>query len=109
MDVQGGHFTIEDFANAKAEVLDKIKEYTPAPSIIIDTGNGYQAFWYLRDTLPGTPENIAKVEAVSKRLAADLGGDACHDVAHLMRLPAHDQFSQRQETGTRSCEVPQPH
>jgi hypothetical protein len=25
---------------------------------------------------------------VSKRIAADLGGDACHDVAHLFRLPS---------------------
>jgi hypothetical protein len=87
VDVKGAHFTIDDFATAKAEILAKINAYNPPPSIVIDTGNGYQAFWYLADTLPSTFENIAKVEAVSKRLASDLGGDACHDVAHLMRLP----------------------
>jgi hypothetical protein len=87
MDVQGAHFTTPDFAAAKAAVLDKLKAYDPPPSIIIDTGNGYQGFWYLTKSLPATAENIAKVEAVSKRIAADLGGDSCHDVAHLMRLP----------------------
>ena len=94
IDVQG-KLDAEGFAKAKAEILDKLDAYNPKPTDVIDTGNGWQAYWYLIEPLPATPENIARIEAVSKRIAFDLGGDACHDVAHLMRLPATTNFPKK--------------
>jgi putative DNA primase/helicase len=105
VDVQGT-LDADEFAKAKAVLLDRIEAYQPAPSDIIDTGNGVQAFWYLCETFAATPENIAAVEGVSKRIAADLGGDACHDVAHLVRLPSTWNFpnAKKQALGRVKCQ-----
>jgi hypothetical protein len=96
IDVQGQQDT-EGFAKAKAAILDRLGKYDPQPSDMNDTGNGVQAFWHFATALVGTPENIAKVEAINARLAADLGGDNCQDVAHLMRLPSTVNFPKQKK------------
>jgi hypothetical protein len=82
-----GQLTVAEHAEALAAIIDTVKAYRPQPTDIICTGNGVQAYWYLDKPLPATPDNIALIEAANKALAAALGGDACHDVAHLMRVP----------------------
>ena len=52
------------------------------PSLIIDSGGGLQAFWRLAG--PAEPSDI---EAVNRGLAEHLGGDNCHNIDRLMRLP----------------------
>ena len=52
------------------------------PTLIIDSGGGLQAFWKLAG-----PASIAEVEAVNRSLADRLGGDQCHNIDRLMRLP----------------------
>lgn len=52
------------------------------PSLIIDSGNGLQAFWRLAG-----PASQSDVEAVNRGLAECLGGDNCHNIDRLMRLP----------------------
>ena len=52
------------------------------PTLIIDSGGGLQAFWKLAG-----PASIAEVEAVNRSLAERLGGDHCHNIDRLMRLP----------------------
>lgn len=79
-------------AAEKATILAKLHAYDPPPIDIIDTGNGLQAYWYLTEALPGTRDNIARIEAINRKLADDLGGDRCHDVAHLLRVPALVNF-----------------
>jgi hypothetical protein len=52
------------------------------PSLIIDSGGGLQAFWRITGAA-----SLADVEAVNKGLAKRLGGDNCHSIDHLMRVP----------------------
>ena len=52
------------------------------PSLIIDSGGGLQAFWRIAG-----PTNLEEVEATNSSIAAQLGGDCCHSIDHLMRLP----------------------
>jgi hypothetical protein len=57
------------------------------PTFTIDSGGGYPPFWQLSAPLDATPENIAKIEAQGRSIAAALGGDATFDVNRVMRLP----------------------
>ena len=52
------------------------------PTLIIDSGGGLQAFWRLSG-----PASLAEVESVNQSLAERLGGDHCHNIDRLMRLP----------------------
>lgn len=60
----------------------------PAPTAIVFSGGGYQAFWRLSDPvmIPGDldAEEIARY---NKQLEIELGGDACSNIDRIMRLP----------------------
>ena len=61
----------------------------PAPSLVIDSGGGYAAYWRLAVPVEvgGDADKIADVERYNIELANRLGGDNCHDASRLMRLP----------------------
>ena len=71
----GGPF---DKLRAQAELL----ALSVPPTLIIDSGGGLQAFWRLSG-----PASPAEVESVNRSLAGRLGGDNCHNIDRLMRLP----------------------
>lgn len=74
---------------ARAAILARLRAHLIPPSVIVFSGGGYQAFWRLAEPVPlnGNAANIAAVEARSRKLAADLGGDHVKNVDRLMRLP----------------------
>lgn len=60
----------------------------PAPTCIVFSGGGYQAFWRLSDSLP-TPD-LAAAELAARyniQLEVLLGADNCHNIDRIMRLP----------------------
>jgi hypothetical protein len=65
-----------------AEALERVNEFTPAPSIIITTGSGGgHAWWQLNRPLPGP-----WAQRANRRLAKALGGDlAATDPARVLR------------------------
>jgi len=67
----------------EASTLKALQNHSPKPSCIIFSGGGYQAFWALDTPM----QDIARAERINKTLASNLGGDSCHSVDHLMRLP----------------------
>ena len=73
-------------AEAKARALEALREFTTPPTVIIDSGGGIQAFWKL-DTPQAVNGNIEELEAPNKALAKRLGGDHCHNIDRIMRLP----------------------
>lgn len=67
----------------KATALARLNAYEhDPPSLVIDSGNGLQAFWRLA---PGC--DLALVELANMALRDALGGDACHNIDRLMRVP----------------------
>lgn len=76
----------ENFVAERKRILARLKEFSPPPSLIIDSGGGYQAFWRLSEpfSLSGSWEEY---ERYNKQLEVDLGGDHCHNVDRIMRLP----------------------
>ncbi|AAT69509.1 gp33 [Alphaproteobacteria phage PhiJL001] len=78
------------FDAERKRILKKLKGHSPAPTLIIDSGNGYQAFWKLAEPVRVTSpseEAWADFERYNRQLETDLGGDHCFNVDRIMRLP----------------------
>jgi hypothetical protein len=59
------------------------------PTCVIYSGGGYQAFWRLEEPIR-TDGDITKAEEAKRfnmQLELLLGGDNCHDISRIMRLP----------------------
>jgi hypothetical protein len=80
-DVVAGLFLHVDVDDPEA--LDRIKNYLPCPTALIFSGGGYQALWRLR----GPCFDLKLVEQCNRRIAKDLGGDNCHNIDRILRLP----------------------
>ena len=61
----------------------------PPPTAIVYSGGGYQAFWKLAQPIPIAGNLAAAQEAAryNKQLEIVLGGDNCHNIDRIMRLP----------------------
>ena len=70
-------------------LTDQLPQDVPVPTCIIFSGGGYQAFWRLEEPIPvnGDLEQIAEAERYNKQLETLFGGDNCHNVDRIMRLP----------------------
>jgi len=78
----------EDLTNEREFILHILSDFVPTPTIIIDSGNGFQALWRLRERIPfRSPQDVAEYERHNRRLAKVLGGDHCHNAERLLRLP----------------------
>lgn len=63
--------------------LQRIRSFVPTPTVIVFSGGGFQPLWTLRE--PST--EFDRVERINMTIAKALGGDNCHNVDRLMRLP----------------------
>ncbi|WP_420170637.1 AAA family ATPase [Pseudomonas alloputida] len=70
----------------RARLRQRIDTFEVQPTTLIDSGNGLGAFWKRQEPIPHDG-NTAALEDVNKRLAQALGGDACHNIDRVMRLP----------------------
>lgn len=79
----------EDHDQERARILSALQAFRPEPTVIIDSGGGYQAFWMLDKVLPsnGDPDQIADLESYNVQLEVLLGADSCHNIDRIMRLP----------------------
>lgn len=82
----------EDLASEQARLLKLATSPAPAglpnPTFVTFSGGGYQMFWRLRDPIPirdlAHAEELKRYNLQIERL---LGGDSCHNIDRLMRLP----------------------
>jgi hypothetical protein len=69
------------------ELISRAKTQPPLPSLAVFSGHGLHLYWKLRQALPATPENIERVEAALRKIAAVFAGDpAVCECSRLMRL-----------------------
>ena len=61
----------------------------PEPSIIIDSGGGYQAFWILTQPLQvgGELSRAEEAKRYNQQLEIIFGADSCSNIDRIMRLP----------------------
>lgn len=78
-------FAGDDLQAERARILAMLKDAKPAPSVIIDSGGGFQALWKLSEPLliidPG------EAERYNRELERTFKADSCHNVDRLLRLP----------------------
>lgn len=74
---------------SRTEILARLQAFRPAPSLIIDSGGGYQGFWRLDEPLyiGGNVARAEEMEAYNQQLEILLGGDHCFNADRVMRLP----------------------
>ena len=67
----------------------KRPEGIPVPTLIVDSGGGFQAWWRLQEPIPvgGDVTKAEEAERWSRALEAAFGADNCHDCSRLFRLP----------------------
>lgn len=72
------HVDIDDM-----NALSRIQNYLPKPTAVVFSGGGYQAFWKLKEP----SRDLEHVERCNAAIAGALGGDKCHNIDRVMRLP----------------------
>lgn len=70
-------------------LTDKLPKGIPQPTVIIFSGGGYQGFWKLKKpvSIDGNVQQAEDFELYNRRLEQIFGGDHCHNVDRIMRLP----------------------
>jgi hypothetical protein len=68
---------------------EKLPEGIPPPTAVVFSGGGYQGFWRLQQPVPINGElDLAEEEKrYNQHLEYLFGGDNCHNVDRIMRLP----------------------
>jgi len=85
-------FDAKDFDDDKGAVLAHIDGLMPAPSVLIDSGGGYHAYWLLREpwTL-ATDDDRERARKLQAAWVTYTGGDqGAKDLARVLRLPGTD-------------------
>lgn len=67
----------------KAAVVSALLSCGTPPTLLKDSGNGIQPIWLLTDG----SQDFDRVEAVNRSIASHWGGDNCHNIERLLRLP----------------------
>src|SRR5262245_21267313 len=77
-----------DFKTASKEQVDEALAISFfQPTFLVNSGNGYHAYWLLDSALPATEDNIAVIENINRGLAEQFSGDFTHDVTRILRTP----------------------
>lgn len=83
----------EDLEQERENIIslftDKLPKGISKPTVIVFSGGGYQAFWKLDEPfmIDGDIKKAEEFELYNKRLEQIFGGDHCHNVDRIMRLP----------------------
>jgi hypothetical protein len=87
------------FREGKQEALDAIRRLPLQPSAIVDTGHGYQAYYFLKE--PHGRDDIVRAQHAMRGINRCLSEfavrrlDSVHDISRVFRLP--HTFNRKQE------------
>jgi len=79
----------DELTRIRRLLTDERPADVPAPTFIVDSGGGSQAFWQLLESIVINGDLNAAEDAAryNKRLEIVFGGDKCHNIDRIMRLP----------------------
>lgn len=79
----------EDIEEERVRSLKMLQEFSPPPTVIIDSGGGLQGFWKLEEPLEINGDLTIAEDAKRYNLQLELlfKADNCHNVDRIMRLP----------------------
>jgi P4 family phage/plasmid primase-like protien len=81
--------TTETQPQGMARIIKTFEGYKRPPSVIVASGGGAQAFWFLKEptAVNGDLAIAEDLKLYNKALERDLAGDHCHSIEHIMRVP----------------------
>lgn len=87
------------WAEERQRIRTAFESFDPPPSAIVDSGNGFQAFWLLvpEDRLFVGVGGAADAKLYNIALRDKLKGDNCQSLDHLMRLPGTRNLPNRKK------------
>lgn len=79
----------EELEKERARALKLLQDFKPAPTVIVDSGGGFQGFWRLEEPIPVNGDLAAAEDAKRHNIQLELtfGADNCHNIDRIMRLP----------------------
>jgi hypothetical protein len=79
----------KDFKGGKEEALNKIKRFSPAPNIIVDSGNGYHSYWVLKEPIINIDDKgRLEFKRILSGIISKLNADShAVNLDRVMRLP----------------------
>lgn len=81
----------EDHDQERERALKLLREYKLKPTVIVDSGGGFQGFWRLNPDpkleINGVVTRAQELEAYNIQLERIFGADHCHNVDRIMRIP----------------------
>lgn len=80
-DIALARFVHVDHDDPTAE--SRIGAFSPPPTAIVFSGGGFHAYWALAEAT----DDLERVEAINMAVAKAVGGDKCHNIDRIMRLP----------------------
>lgn len=76
----------EPLDTEKKRLLAAVEALPCSPTELIDSGNGLGVFYRVNDPILHNG-NTDELEQINRRLAQHFGGDHCHNIDRIMRLP----------------------
>lgn len=80
----------KDFSGGKSALLQQIIDVVfPRPTTLIDSGGGYHAYWFFKETIfIDSPEQREAMRALQRDFVNTVGGDEqSKDLARILRVP----------------------
>lgn len=81
----------EDVEEERERALRLLQTFDPKPTVIVDSGGGYQGFWALEPSskleIHGQVSRAEELEAYNIQMSKLFQADHCHNVDRIMRLP----------------------
>jgi len=81
----------EDHDKERERALKLLQQYPKPPTLIVDSGGGFQGFWKLEEdpslVFHGDVPRAQELEAFNIQLETEFGADHCHNVDRIMRIP----------------------
>ncbi len=92
----------------KERALHGLADFSPPPSVVVDSGNGIQALWLLEEpiTLDGDEKGWRLAEGYNLKLANMFGGDHCHNIDRIFRVPGTTNFPNKKKMALGRVERP---
>ena len=91
----------EDFQEERDLALKTLTEFVPRPTVIVDSGGGYQGFWRLAESpeleINGDLAQAELLELYNIQLEKIFHADHCHNVDRIMRLPGTLNYPNRKK------------
>lgn len=72
---------------SKSQALMSLVRYVLPPSVVVDSGHGYHAYWKLDEAVPFERARLAMIG-----IARELHGDHVYDRARILRIPGTTNY-----------------